>query len=96
MKMTFKKLITSEGWLARSWGRVFSYGGLALAVLPWFLEIGVVYCLLLTVFGSVVSLIGSYEEKARQFGLPAPFTRDPIGWRKAKKTYGKNGSGDNK
>lgn len=95
MKMIFKKLITSEGWLTRTWGRVFSYGGIAIAVLPWFLEIDFMYCLLMAVAGSVVSLIASYEAKARLLGLPAPFTRDPIGWRKAKRTYGDNGSDDN-
>lgn len=95
MEMIFEKLITSDGWFARKWGEILSFGGLAIAALPWFLEIDVVYCLLLTVAGSVVSLIGSFEAKARQFGLLAPFTRDPIGWRKAKRTYGNSGSNDN-
>jgi hypothetical protein len=83
-KSTFTE---SSGWLKRRWSYVFSFGGLVLAIGPWFLEIHVGYCLLLTLIGSGISLIGSYESKAKQFGFQAPFTNDPLGWREAKKSY---------
>ncbi|WP_131279434.1 hypothetical protein [Hylemonella gracilis] len=87
--MIFKKITTADGWFAKPWGTVFSFGGIAIAVLPWFLGVNVWYCLLLTFLGSTVSLIGSYEAKARQFGYQAPFTNDPLGWRRAKRSYEK-------
>jgi len=79
------KIISSAGWFAGYWGTIFCLGGLLMAVTPWFLDISVGYCLVLTCIGSVVSLIGSYEAKARQFGFQAPFANDPLGWRAAKK-----------
>ncbi|WP_146097403.1 hypothetical protein [Rhodoferax sp. TS-BS-61-7] len=85
--MKISDLVESSGWLKRRWSYVFSFGGLFLAIAPWFLEIHVGYCLLLTLIGSAISLIGSYESKAKQFGFQAPFTNDPLGWRKAKKSY---------
>lgn len=34
----------------------------------------------------LVSLV-TYSNKAESLDLPAPFTNDPLGWRKAKQTY---------
>lgn len=31
--------------------------------------------------------IGAYSARASALGLPPPFTNDPLGWRKAKKSY---------
>ena len=37
--------------------------------------------------GAALGYIGAYGGLARKFGFPAPFTNDPLGWRKAKQTY---------
>jgi hypothetical protein len=42
---------------------------------------------LLISFGVVVSYIGICGRQAKQFGFQAPFTNDPLGWRKAKESY---------
>lgn len=82
------KIFTSSGWFSKYWGAVFSFGGLFLALLPWFLHgVNVGVSVVITCIGSAISLLGSYEAKAKQFGLQAPFTNDPLGWRKAKKSY---------
>ena len=36
------------------------------------------------VIGLTIAAIAGYEGKAHGLGLPAPFTRDPLGWRKVK------------
>ncbi len=41
------------------------------------------------VTGLTIAAIAGYEGKAHGIGLPAPFTRDPLGWRKAKASYKK-------
>ena len=81
------KIVDENGWLGKRWGWLFSVGGLLLAFIPWFFDISTWIQLLLFGIGLPISLIGSYEAKAKQFGFPAPFTNDPLGWRKAKKTY---------
>lgn len=85
--MKLLKFVSASGWFAGWWGAVFSLGGLLVAVVPWFLDVHIGYRLLWTFVGSAISLLGSYEAKAKQFGYPAPFTNDPLGWRKAKKSY---------
>jgi len=42
-------------------------------------------------FGLGVMGIGAYSARATALGLSPPFTNDPLGWRKAKKSY-QNGS----
>lgn len=37
--------------------------------------------------GGFLGYLGAYGGLARKFGFEAPFTNDPLGWRKAKKTY---------
>ena len=81
------KIIGADGWFTAHWGSVFSIGGLLLAALPWFFSLHIGLCLILTLVGSAVSLLGSYEAKAKQFDFQAPFTNDPLGWRKAKESY---------
>jgi hypothetical protein len=85
--MNLGKKIIVNGWFVGRWGFIFSIGGLALAVIPWFFDLHVGLSLVLTFIGVPISLLGSYEAKARQFGFSAPFTNDPLGWRKAKKSY---------
>lgn len=85
--MKIPKIFTEAGWFSGQWGAAFSLGGLLVAILPWFFDINVGYSLVLTCIGSVISLLGSYEGKAKQFGYQAPFTSDPLGWRKAKQSY---------
>ena len=41
----------------------------------------------LALIGGVLGYLGAYGGLARKFGFPAPFTNDPLGWRKAKKSY---------
>jgi hypothetical protein len=82
------KIFTPSGWFSKYWGAVFSFGGLFLALFPWFLDgVNVGISVVITCIGSAISLLGSYEAKAKQFGFQAPFTNDPLGWRKAKQTY---------
>ncbi len=47
---------------------------------------GILFWVLMSI-GSVLGYIGSYGGLAKIFGFSAPFTNDPLGWRKAKKTY---------
>jgi hypothetical protein len=37
--------------------------------------------------GLTIAAIGGFSGRANALDLPAPFTNDPLGWRKAKKTY---------
>lgn len=37
--------------------------------------------------GLGISVLGGFSGRARALGLPPPFTNDPLGWRKAKRTY---------
>lgn len=37
--------------------------------------------------GLVMIGLSGYEANASALGLPPPFTRDPLGWRKAKQSY---------
>ena len=41
----------------------------------------------LALFGGLLGYVGAYGGLARKFGFEAPFTNDPLGWRKAKETY---------
>lgn len=41
----------------------------------------------LALFGGLLGYVGAYGGLARKFGFEAPFTNDPLGWRKAKKSY---------
>jgi peptidoglycan/LPS O-acetylase OafA/YrhL len=37
--------------------------------------------------GGLLGYVGAYGGLARNFGFEAPFTSDPLGWRKAKESY---------
>jgi hypothetical protein len=41
----------------------------------------------LALLGGALGYIGAYGGLAKTFGFSAPFTNDPLGWRKAKKSY---------
>ena len=41
----------------------------------------------LALCGGFLGYVGAYGGLARKFGFQAPFTNDPLGWRKAKKSY---------
>ena len=38
-------------------------------------------------FGLAIAAIGGFSGRANALDLPPPFTNDPLGWRKAKKSY---------
>jgi hypothetical protein len=80
-----------DGWLTKKGGGVLTIASLALIVVPLWLiyenylngKIG----LILLGIGSVLGAVVGYEGKAKQSGFLAPFTNDPLGWRKAKQSY---------
>ena len=85
--MKFNWFITETGWLRKSASFVLFLISLALMMLPWFLNIPSWLMLTLCLAGVVIGAINGYEGKAKQFGFSAPFTNDPLGWRKAKESY---------
>lgn len=42
---------------------------------------------LFALVGGALGYVGAYGGLAKKFGLEAPFTNDPLGWREAKKSY---------
>jgi len=42
---------------------------------------------LFALVGGALGYLGAYGGLAKKFGFEAPFTNDPLGWRKAKKSY---------
>lgn len=44
----------------------------------------------LALLGGALGYLGAYGGLAKTFGLSAPFTNDPLGWRAAKKSYSKD------
>lgn len=85
--MKFNWLITETGWLRKSASLGLFLISLALMIFPWFLNIPGWLMLTLCLAGVVIGAINGYEGKAKQFGYAAPFTNDPLGWRKAKESY---------
>lgn len=87
-----------EGWLTKKGDRILTIASLLLIGIPLWLiykdlidpRIGFVLLLLGIFLGAIVG----YEGKAKQFGFQAPFTNDPLGWRKAKKSYETQESSD--
>ena len=81
----------NEGWLTKKGDRILTIASLLLIGTPLWLiykdlinpKIGFFLLLLGIFLGAIVG----YEGKAKQFGFQAPFTNDPLGWRKAKKSY---------
>ncbi len=81
------RLLISEGKLTVL--GVFSLGilgallvYLSLQFIPW--RVGKILGLSL---GFVVAAIGGFSGQASALELPPPFTKDPLGWRRAKKSY---------
>lgn len=42
---------------------------------------------ILALIGGGLGYVGAYGGLAKKFGFQAPFTNDPLGWRKAKESY---------
>ena len=68
-----------------------SFAFLSVAFIPfvWLRYVGLV-------IGLTIAAIAGYEGKAHGLGLPPPFTRDPLGWRKAKGSYKKEADTEDK
>jgi hypothetical protein len=91
MKKISDLKLFEDGWLTKRGQWVFFLGGWILIILPlWLLIEGVIgreVAIFLFCVGLVLALIFAYEGKAKQFGYQAPFTSDPMGWRRAKESY---------
>jgi hypothetical protein len=80
-----------NGWLTKNGDRVLTAGCLLFIGIPLWLiyedKVNTIAGLFFLFVGIFLGAIVGYEGKAKQFGFEAPFTNDPLGWRKAKKTY---------
>jgi hypothetical protein len=74
-----------EGRLARWFSNLLFFGGLGVMGLAFLFLSGLMFYLVL-VTGLLLASISSFEAKAIVLGFK-PFTNDPLGWRKAKKSY---------
>ncbi len=87
-----------DGWLTKNGDRVLTAGCLLFIGVPLWLiyedRVNTMAGLFLLFFGIFLGAIVGYEGKAKQFGFQAPFTNDPLGWRKAKKTYKTDAASD--
>jgi len=91
MKQLLFDYFFKDGWLTKR-GRwtCFILGWLLMLGPLWLATIGVLsffIAFLIFCVGLVFGLANGYEGKAKLFGYQAPFTNDPLGWRKAKKSY---------
>jgi hypothetical protein len=82
-----KILLLNNGWFTT----IGSFSCLVLGIsmvglVVWLEPPKIVYIIFLTIGLVLVGLAG-YEARARAIGLEPPFTRDPLGWRKAKESY---------
>ena len=87
--MRFFNFLFRKGHITERGSDVFSIAGVAITWgCAYFFNKweGFWFWLLISV-GVVISYIGIYGRQAKQFGFQAPFTIDPLGWRKAKKSY---------
>lgn len=82
---------TDAGWLTKKGGDVLFWGGLVLMLLPLYLMLeGYVSVVVVGIpmgLGAAMTAATGYEGQAKKFGFQPPFTEDPLGWRKAKRTY---------
>jgi hypothetical protein len=87
--MNFFKFFFHEGHITERGSDVFAIVGIAITwgCAYFFKEWGGVWFWLLVSVGVIISYVGIFGRQSKQFGFQAPFTNDPLGWRKAKKTY---------
>ena len=87
--MKFLKFFFQEGHITERGSDVFAIAGIAITwgCAYFFKEWAGVWFWLLVSVGVVISYIGIFGRQSKQFGFQAPFTNDPLGWRKVKKTY---------
>jgi hypothetical protein len=87
-----------NGWLTKNGDRVLTAGCLLFIGIPLWLiyedKVNTIAGLFFLFVGIFLGAIVGYEGKAKQFGFEAPFTNDPLGWRKAKETYQNDASPD--
>jgi hypothetical protein len=55
---------------------------LSVEFIPWRLGKFLGLCL-----GLAIAAVGGFSGRAHALDLPPPFTKDPLGWRKAKESY---------
>ncbi len=87
--MKFLKFFYLEGHITERGSDVFAIVGIAIiwGCAYFFRDWGGFLFWLLVSVGVVISYVGIFGRQAKQFGFEAPFTNDPLGWRKARKTY---------
>lgn len=85
------EFFVKDGWLSGKGDRTLTVASLLLmGISLWLIYedlIDVKIGFFLLLLGIFLGAIVGYEGKAKQFGFQAPFTNDPLGWRKAKKSY---------
>lgn len=86
-----KSFFVQKGWLTKNGDRILTMGCLVFIGIPlWLIYTNRINALLgffLILVGIFLGAVVGYEGKAKQFGFEAPFTNDPLGWRKAKESY---------
>jgi|LauGreDrversion4_2_1035121.scaffolds.fasta_scaffold145471_2 hypothetical protein len=87
--MTFFKFLFDKGHITERGSDVLAIAGIAITwgCAYFFNEWEGFWFWLLISAGVVIAYIGIYGRQAKQFGFQAPFTNDPLGWRKAKQSY---------
>lgn len=82
-----KRLFLRDGWftLLGSFS-CFAVGLLIVGSVVWF-EPQPIVAMVGLITGLPMMGLAGYEARARAIGLQPPFTRDPLGWRKAKESY---------
>jgi hypothetical protein len=86
MKKIFVKTVTFlivVGELRPSLHGIFSWIGIFLIFAPWFTDFPTPVIYILFLLGVVIGSLGVYSDR---YGHKS-FTNDPLGWRKAKKSY---------
>ena len=81
------QMFLKDGWFTTAGSLGCFFTGITIVGLAAWLEPNkIVYVFFLTIGLVLVGLAG-IEARARALGLQPPFTRDPLGWRKAKESY---------
>jgi|LakMenE18May11ns_1017448.scaffolds.fasta_scaffold9393560_2 hypothetical protein len=82
-----KKLMTKQGKLT-FWAKFFlTLSGLGIIYLSLAMSPNIFVLTLGLCIGFVLVSLVTYSNKSESLDLPAPFTNDPLGWRKAKQSY---------
>ncbi len=77
--------LDGDGLLKSAIINLLTIGSIAMMVVPWFFDIDRMVCYALFCLGAVLGSTAAYSDR---FGNKS-FTNDPLGWRKAKKSYNK-------